>query len=403
MTAWAGTGGTVVPDTPNTLFIPVYTNVTRHRKLKKLARLLEVEVPTAVGMMVMLWTWAMEELPDGQIGKVDDDEIAEAMAWPGDPEVLMASLLSCKLVDAGGIGVVLHDWGDYGGKVEVNRAAKEALQLKRRELYNSEGLIPQVRARDGDTCQYCLRTVNWRDRKGQAGGTYDHVDPQGPTKPENVAVCCYGCYAIKGGRTPEEAGMRRPPFTLQKPVDIHGGPEPTPDTAKLQISTGIYSDLQVSTGTYRSSTGPVDISSSRVDESRVEQKREDPTSPRAHANGRHPDADAPPPARTEEEEAILAILSERQDWPVDRGDTTTVELRHILAKNPGIDYRRVAYGLRDATLHTQRPNLKTYRMFCEGEVKRLARDGPLKGPYRDPGAEEVPAGGYLREYKDDEP
>jgi 5-methylcytosine-specific restriction endonuclease McrA len=69
--------------------------------------------------------------------------------------------------------------------------------------------------RDRYTCQYCLRTLPTSEL------TLDHVVPRsraGETSWENLVACCHRCNNRKGGRTPEEAGMKlaRPPrpFTL---------------------------------------------------------------------------------------------------------------------------------------------------------------------------------------------
>jgi 5-methylcytosine-specific restriction endonuclease McrA len=69
--------------------------------------------------------------------------------------------------------------------------------------------------RDRYTCQYCHRVLP------SAELTLDHVVPRsrsGESAWENLVACCHGCNNRKGGRTPEEAGMklaRQPrPFSL---------------------------------------------------------------------------------------------------------------------------------------------------------------------------------------------
>lgn len=59
--------------------------------------------------------------------------------------------------------------------------------------------------RDGFACQYCGSPEDL---------TFDHVVPRsrgGRTSWENIVTACARCNLAKGGRTPQEAGMR--PFT----------------------------------------------------------------------------------------------------------------------------------------------------------------------------------------------
>ena len=59
--------------------------------------------------------------------------------------------------------------------------------------------------RDNNTCQYCGR------RKQRSELNLDHVVPRsqgGRTNWENVVCSCVPCNLKKGGRTPEQAGMR---------------------------------------------------------------------------------------------------------------------------------------------------------------------------------------------------
>lgn len=77
----------------------------------------------------------------------------------------------------------------------------------RQALFRDPELRRSIRARDGDDCRYCGREVDWNDRRSSAGGTYDHVDPDGRSTYENAVVACRGCNSRKGHRTPEQARM----------------------------------------------------------------------------------------------------------------------------------------------------------------------------------------------------
>jgi 5-methylcytosine-specific restriction endonuclease McrA len=62
-----------------------------------------------------------------------------------------------------------------------------------------------IYARDDHRCQYCRETFPTNEL------TFDHVVPvaQGGRKDwENIVTCCVNCNRTKGGRTPDEAGMR---------------------------------------------------------------------------------------------------------------------------------------------------------------------------------------------------
>ena len=62
-----------------------------------------------------------------------------------------------------------------------------------------------IYARDNYKCQYCGRKASISEL------TYDHVMPRsrgGMTEWTNIVTCCYLCNRKKGGRTPNEAGMK---------------------------------------------------------------------------------------------------------------------------------------------------------------------------------------------------
>lgn len=116
-----------------------------------------------------------------------------------------------RLVDAGWWeavegGWLIHDFLIYNPSSEKIRAERE-YERRKKDLHSDPALVQAIRRRDRDRCRYCGEVVNWRDRRGPSGATYDHVDPTGPNSYANVVVACRGCNARKGNRTPEGAGM----------------------------------------------------------------------------------------------------------------------------------------------------------------------------------------------------
>lgn len=85
--------------------------------------------------------------------------------------------------------------------LNYDRVPKNVVKFSRRNIF----------LRDEHCCQYCGK------RFGTSALSLDHVIPRsrgGPTNWENIVAACLRCNVRKGGRTPQEAGMRlsRGPF-----------------------------------------------------------------------------------------------------------------------------------------------------------------------------------------------
>ncbi|MCC7146543.1 MAG: HNH endonuclease [Phycisphaeraceae bacterium] len=89
-----------------------------------------------------------------------------------------------------------------------DRLPRQDVKLNRRNIF----------ARDGNHCQFCGQTFATSEL------TLDHLMPRsqgGQSSWENLVCCCVACNARKGGRTPEQAGMkliRRPVKPKRNPV-----------------------------------------------------------------------------------------------------------------------------------------------------------------------------------------
>jgi 5-methylcytosine-specific restriction endonuclease McrA len=93
-----------------------------------------------------------------------------------------------------------------------------------------------VYARDDFTCQYCGL------RKQSRQLSFDHVVPRvkgGQTTWDNIVTACHACNDRKGGRTPDEAGMK----LLRKPYRPHTLPVSTSpgfDASDLPLTWHVY-------------------------------------------------------------------------------------------------------------------------------------------------------------------
>lgn len=161
-------------------------------------------------------------LTDGLIPK---EALRQMGAKRKDVEALSTSRVNgqAPLWEQHPVGFKVHDyliWNDCREKV-IERQGKAKV---RKMFYTDHELRNQLRARDGDSCRYCGKTVHWTDRRGPDGATYDHVDPSLPyDKLDNLVVACRACNSSKRNRTPEVAGM---PL---RPVPNQNGPSSNQD------------------------------------------------------------------------------------------------------------------------------------------------------------------------------
>ena len=111
-------------------FIESHQEIGSHPKTKRMARMLGISIPTAVGHLHLLWHWALSFAQDGDLSSFEPWEIAEAAQWESDPDQLLAALLAARFVDQ---SLALHDWGEYAGRpIERRRADAERKRSARR-------------------------------------------------------------------------------------------------------------------------------------------------------------------------------------------------------------------------------------------------------------------------------
>jgi 5-methylcytosine-specific restriction endonuclease McrA len=99
--------------------------------------------------------------------------------------------------------------------IRALRHRKKVVKFSRENTY----------ARDNGSCQYCGKRVT------RAEATYDHVVPRsrgGHTDWTNIVIACMPCNQRKGGRLPDEAGMRLQSIPVK--------PKKLPDTLHLTFT-----------------------------------------------------------------------------------------------------------------------------------------------------------------------
>lgn len=104
------------------LWFPVYQTLARHPKTLKLARLLKIKRREAVGLLIDIFTWALQSADqDGVFSDLLAEDIAEALDYPRRSN-LVSVLIEAGWLEQVGEHFALHDWGDYTGSLYVTRA-----------------------------------------------------------------------------------------------------------------------------------------------------------------------------------------------------------------------------------------------------------------------------------------
>lgn len=85
-----------------------------HPKTLDFAARLNVELPTAIGYLELLWAFTGKKSPQGDIGKWPDGAIARACFWSGNPTTFMAALIDAGFLDASAKHrYTIHDWSEH--------------------------------------------------------------------------------------------------------------------------------------------------------------------------------------------------------------------------------------------------------------------------------------------------
>jgi hypothetical protein len=153
----------------------------------------------AIGAWTLAGAWTSANLKEGLIPK----PVVEELGIPGRA---VADLVAAGLwIEVPG-AYQMHDYLDYNPTAEQVLYSRVG-NARRQALVRDPELKSAIRERDADRCRYCGQMVVWTDRRSPSGGTYDHVDPDGPNTLGNLVVACRGCNSSKGRRTLQAAGI----------------------------------------------------------------------------------------------------------------------------------------------------------------------------------------------------
>ena len=120
-------------------WVSVHQQIRDHRKTRELFRLMEISRAEAIGTLVLIWTWAVDNCAqDGEILSATEDDIAAAAYWSGDPHVLYKALVDTHWIDEINSKMYLHDWYDFNKPFYDNIAKREKDRQRKREIPSTE-------------------------------------------------------------------------------------------------------------------------------------------------------------------------------------------------------------------------------------------------------------------------
>lgn len=105
-------------------WIELHQAVWTHRKTFELAAALGLDDTYAAAHVIRLWTWALDNAPDGDLSSLSARAIAYGAGWrTGAAEAFIRALVEVGWVDA---DHRIHDWDDYAGRLVDRRVANAA-------------------------------------------------------------------------------------------------------------------------------------------------------------------------------------------------------------------------------------------------------------------------------------
>lgn len=105
----------------------VITGTPEKLKFKKLKARLSLPFWQTVGLLESLWLVTYANAPDGDIGKLTNEEIAVALEWTGEPETLIDALVTTGWLEANPCAchrLLIHDWPEHCSNSHKGNYAK---------------------------------------------------------------------------------------------------------------------------------------------------------------------------------------------------------------------------------------------------------------------------------------
>ncbi len=102
----------------------------------------------ATAMVVGLWSWATDNVPDGDLTGCPAQALADAASWRGKPQTFFDALLSSGWIDKTDDGYCLHDWDEYKYLFAAQAGESKEIRESTEESYDAQKESNRARQRE---------------------------------------------------------------------------------------------------------------------------------------------------------------------------------------------------------------------------------------------------------------
>ena len=100
----------------------------RHPKIQDLQESLGMPLYSCVGILELLWHFAAEHAPQGDVGRYADKRIEAAIGWYGGAGKVVRALLAARWLDSHPVHrLLIHDWGDHADESVRRKLSRAGL------------------------------------------------------------------------------------------------------------------------------------------------------------------------------------------------------------------------------------------------------------------------------------
>ena len=112
--------------------------IADHPKTLKLAQILGICPPYAVGLLEVFWHWVAKYKPNGDVSDTEATILGQSLRYTGDTQAFWDAMLEVGFLDQNAEGkTIVHHWSEHADK-----AVK--IWLKRRKLRFADGSRPST-------------------------------------------------------------------------------------------------------------------------------------------------------------------------------------------------------------------------------------------------------------------